>query len=422
VNGRAGGDRIGIAMALLWLLAALLVNEWTVARGLSPAHLGPRARAFLRALDVALVAWAVAGLRFRRADAVKNLNVLLLSLVALLAGVTVLVQRVPRVLGYEFASGVWSRYSTRPNGIYYEDPVLRMNFMLPNYRTEMYYNAYTWTHQTDALGFRNPRTMTEADVILLGDSFIYGHGVEIDQTVGRALERLTPYSVVNLARQGDCALQEAYLLTRHIERFRPRHVVYFYYRNDILDLFVYRTPAELAAFVYTPLEAIRYPEPLEVATAVKLRDEQNAEHARLDPFRFQLSRRIHLFQLPIWLAQRARRWRLAMQLATWGEEQDGESLGWRYTKKAILYMDRLARAHGAQFVMAPIVLGDHRQREILESFARSHGIALVDTRELSRDLAGPNFLPHDGHFSPAGAETMAQLVAGHLEEAARRVR
>ena len=225
MNGRPGGDRIGIATALLWLLAALLVNEWTMARGLSLAHLGPRARGFLRALDVALVAWAVAGLRFRRADAVKNLNVLLLSLVALLAGLTVLVQRVPGVLGYEFASGVWSRYNTRPDGIYYEDPVLRMNFMLPNYRTEMYYNGHTWTHQTDALGFRNPHTMTEADVILLGDSFIYGHGIEIEQTVGRALERLTPYSVVNLARQGDCALQEAYLLTRHIGRFRPRHVV-----------------------------------------------------------------------------------------------------------------------------------------------------------------------------------------------------
>jgi hypothetical protein len=86
------------------------------------------------------------------------------------------------------------------------------------------------------------------------------------------------------------------------------------------------------------------------------------------------------------------------------------------------YMDRLARAHGAQFVMAPIVLDDHRHRQILESFARSHGIAFVDTRELSRDLAGPNFLPHDGHFSPAGAETMAQLVARHLEGAAGRVR
>jgi len=58
----------------------------------------------------------------------------------------------------------------------------------------------------------------------------------------------------------------------------------------------------------------------------------------------------------------------------------------------------------------------------LESFARSHEMAFVDIRELSRDLAGPNFLPHDGHFSPAGAETMAQLVARYLEDAAGRVR
>jgi len=44
----------------------------------------------------------------------------------------------------------------------------------------MYYNRYVWTHEADALGFRNRGPIVPADVLLLGDSFIYGHGVEYE--------------------------------------------------------------------------------------------------------------------------------------------------------------------------------------------------------------------------------------------------
>src|SRR5436309_711612 len=83
-----------------------------------------------------------------------------------------------------------------------------------------------WTHETDAFGFRNRKVTVPADIVLLGDSMIYGHGLEYESTVGYLLERLTGLSVANLARQGDCAFQEAYLLTEYVSLFRPRYVLY----------------------------------------------------------------------------------------------------------------------------------------------------------------------------------------------------
>ncbi len=55
----------------------------------------------------------------------------------------------------------------------------------------------------DRRGFRNAVSRDRAEVSLLGDSMIYGQGVDIDETVGHYLESEMGKSVVNLARQGD---------------------------------------------------------------------------------------------------------------------------------------------------------------------------------------------------------------------------
>jgi hypothetical protein len=73
-------------------------------------------------------------------------------------------------------------------------------------------------------------------------------------------------------------------------------------------------------------------------------------------------------------------------------------------------MKHLSDKAGARFVMAPYAQGRHV--EILGAIAARHGIDLVDTAPL---YAGPSFLPNDGHFTPHGARTMADLIAAELE-------
>jgi hypothetical protein len=83
----------------------------------------------------------------------------------------------PILLGQAFANGALSRYSAKPGGIYYFDRSLRMYFMRPNHRAVTCYNGYVWRHETDALRFRKATLHVPADVMLLGDSVVYGHGV-----------------------------------------------------------------------------------------------------------------------------------------------------------------------------------------------------------------------------------------------------
>ena len=141
----------------------------------------------------------------------------------------------------------------------------------------MYYNGYTWTHETDRYGFRNSTTLESADIALLGDSNVYGHGVNVDHTIGHYLGKLTGMQVINMARQGDSSLQEPYLLTEYINQLRPKYVLYFFNENDIRDLYIYRTDAELQSFVDTPITKIQFGTRLPIEEALKIRDEQNRD-------------------------------------------------------------------------------------------------------------------------------------------------
>src|SRR5436190_13297312 len=124
------------------------------------------------------------------------------SLLLVLLALEAVLRQWPTLLGQEFANGALSRYSPKADGIYYVDRRLGIHFMIPNYRTTMYYNGYVWEHRTDALGFRNDPLHVPADVVLLGDSVVYGHGVNFEHTLGHLLERRTGLRVANLGRQG----------------------------------------------------------------------------------------------------------------------------------------------------------------------------------------------------------------------------
>jgi hypothetical protein len=326
----------------------------------------------------------------------------------------------PTLLGYSFANGALSRYRSGAGGIHYVDRGLRMHFMIPNHRAPMYYNGYVWQHETDALGFRNRPLHVPADVILLGDSVVYGHGVDFEDTVGRRLEQRSGLRVANLGHQAYCAFQETYLLTAYLPVFQPRLVVHVFSPNDIGDLYAFLSDAAMQVFIATPLEHIAYPPRTDSAKLVAERDQKIGRRS--------LGRRVeedlYVMKMFRWLGSRYREWRPSASIAeaaSRGRRLDVEnpsidptSLGWRYTEHALAYMKHRAEGAGARLLEAPVVEG--RQLQILRDIAARHAIDLVDTRPL---FAGPSFLPNDGHLAPHGAGVMADLIAAHIERRPR---
>ncbi|MBK8277181.1 MAG: SGNH/GDSL hydrolase family protein [Nitrospira sp.] len=310
-----------------------------------------------------------------------------------------------------------TKYSTKPGGIYYFDPVLRMNFMLPSYSAEMAYNGYHWHHQTDQYGFRNHEGRTKADILLLGDSHTYGHGLEMEQTVGYFLERLAGRTVYSLGRQGDSSFQEAYLLTEQIARLQPRVVLYFFCENDIRDVYAYQTDSQLQEFIETPVNDITYPLRMDVLSAIKRRDEENAQIMHPSSLLDVIRQRSYLVKVYDWNQFIRKEQAFEVRISDQNhDENNGTSLGWKYTKKAIAYMNYVAAQHGAKFIIVPIPAMNKRLMAILKEVADEQALPVVDTASL--DPSDPSnavfFLPRDGHLSEKGANAMAALISEQL--------
>ena len=106
--------------------------------------------------------------------------------------------------------------------------------------------AFTWnlpirrpapmTFTTDSRGFRNLVDRDEADIVLLGDSYVEGAYNSDDETCAAVLERLTGEKVCNLAEAGYGTLQELEVLTRYAIPMKPRLVAWFFFEgNDLYD-------------------------------------------------------------------------------------------------------------------------------------------------------------------------------------------
>jgi len=361
------------------------------------------------------------------ARSLGRIALIVCSILVVLAALEVTLRWRPVLLGHAFANGAATRYTTKPGGIYYHDRSVHMNFMLPNYTTTMYYNGYVWRHETDALGFRNKPLHIPADVMLLGDSVVYGHGVDFEHTLGRYLEERTGLRVANLGRQGDCAYQEAYLLGEYLPLFKPQVVVHVFTPNDIQDLYVYLSDAAMEAFIAQPFDQVTYPPMTDPAILVAERERQARKRTVWKCAKDEL----YVAKMLRWIRYNYKQWRgsaaipvaeaaplsprhdpEARRLQAQRERVDTDpaSLGWRYTAHALRHMKHRAATAGARFIMAPVARD--RQLEILRDIAARHAIEIIDPTPLWN---GPSFLPNDGHFTPHGARTMANLIAAALE-------
>jgi hypothetical protein len=269
--------RVFSVMGLSWVCLGFALNEWTVPIVFDIDPLGPQSLLLVRTLDLAAITWGLCTLRWRSKVTIQKLNLFACMTLLTLAFAEGMLRVFPTILGDEFANGILTKYHSRAGGIYYYDPVVRMLFMEPNRTEKMYYNGYTWVHQTDKFGFRNFRTVSDANVVLLGNSLIYGHGVDISKTVGYFIEQISGHSVANLAREGDSPVEQAYKLTEYMQQFgKPRYVLYFFYENDLNTLWSHgRTDQELLHFINTPLADMKYKPRADINSAIKARDERN---------------------------------------------------------------------------------------------------------------------------------------------------
>jgi hypothetical protein len=340
-----------------------------------------------------------------------------LPAVVTLFAAELLLRLYPHLPPVDVGTAIYSVYGVQPGDIYYLDPPTRSFFMWPNYRVRAYWNGYLWDHRTDELGFRNPPGLRDRSVVWLGDSLIYGHGVEEHDTVVHMLRSQHGMPAYNAARQGDCLYQEYLVARLLLAKLQPRRLIVTVFLNDFEDLEKYRSAAEIAA-------------PPELALDV------SALEARLQQPQINTKWRAQLHRLKLWrlaetAVQRVSAWRVAA-ISAQGDMPEylrpiTDEARWApiagYYDMMLADLSRRAREAGAELVLLHLDVGDHvfpaaipaqdRIRELLESIGRKHLIRVFNTRRIFDDCHGC-FLPNDGHLSPAGHRHLADFVGEHL--------
>jgi hypothetical protein len=87
----------------------------------------------------------------------------------------------------------------------------------------------------DRNGFRNARDLSEAEIAVLGDSFVEGGLVAAGDLMTATLGRLLGCNVANLGQSGYGPQQELAVLKRYAAPLRPRLCIWTFYEGNDLD-------------------------------------------------------------------------------------------------------------------------------------------------------------------------------------------
>ena len=96
---------------------------------------------------------------------------------------------------------------------------------------------YDVTVNTNALGFRGAEPLSEQQVLLLGDSFVFGAQVSLDNTfVAQLNDRHPSLSILNAGVSGYGTYESVHLWKRMKKRIATQQVVlFFFWGNDLRD-------------------------------------------------------------------------------------------------------------------------------------------------------------------------------------------
>lgn len=342
----------------------------------------------------------------------------LVSLGIVVAIIGLVLRARPTLFGQQLGNYVFSRYGYSPGDLYFREPELGMNFMWPNHRTRAYYNGTFWDHRTDRRGFRNPPDR-ECDVLLLGDSLIYGHGAELEVGVSEVLHDRYGWSTYNLAQQGD-SLYEAYVKTRlYVDELAPHTVIHFAFENDGWGLEVSRSIEQIET---TP-EVER-----DDWQTLRERIDEEGRHRR-EPWFFEQEPAIRFFRgLFVEIEERIRRKSESDTRSTlYATLQDPRRRAriQRYYDRVLPDLARQVQARGARLIVVNLdlpagVSPEDRAafREIVASASEKAAVPFFDTGEAFADCIDC-LIPEDNHLNAKGHAVLAELVDRWLRDLGR---
>ncbi len=319
---------------------------------------------------------------------------------------------------------LFSKYNKRSDGIYYKDKRWNINIMKPNFQQMVFYNGMGWQHRTNAIGIRDNQNIKQADIVVLGDSFTYGHGVGEENTLCKQLESLSSKRVANLGVQGDYPPSQ-YIRLKHLGLFlKPKIVLFFLnFPQDGADFLMYRPKKEYIDTIISDMPP-DYSRP--VIDAGYLDNYGNYYVGLVD----RLAYRSYAARLGIGLL-RVYGGIVRSRLGSTGSRDEETTLIFLVMKELLSDTQRLCIARDARLIVV-FQANDEKDREKWNTFFEEQWGKTIDFKAMNKticsklgipflDLGEKNpekeyYLENDKHYSPKGNQWAANAVYSYLRE------
>lgn len=275
----------------------------------------------------------------------------------------------------------------------------------------------------NSLGARDDEPLPDESgvrkILLIGDSFTFGHGLDQSETIDKQIEEQSEHRIdaYNLGVGG-------YGPAEILERFRATtwwkgsDVFYLFYQNDLRkdnSTIAVNTVFDGYLVPNRKADGTRYTES-EYRVLVKKQTEQT-QYRPVSSFSFsQLKRILRLAGI---------RQRLAGVLGSDSALVDGKLSDYRqeYVQRAVdatMEMWRVASRRGCRFHVVIVPTKAEVIYSNYASFTKSYldavenaGIHVIETIE---HLSADDYFVHDGHFNRSGARIMASIILAYLPQ------
>ena len=280
-------------------------------------------------------------------------------------------------------------------------------------------DEFSTTFRTNSEGYRDDEaSLDHPKILLFGDSFGIGWGVEAEDTAATWIEEKTGKRVLNMSVSGYGTVQQFLLLQRYceIEGATGCETVFLYYMNDRLENRA--PPGGMFPALVKKGGSIYFTEPVEEAVNDCIRS--NSQN-----FTTFLCR--HSAVLDLVLSRYAhprKNWQKRMYIEYVENQKEnlspyGTPLGeieiFEYTVRLIR---RLGEENGfrSRFVFLPFYgyyLGDNKNRPYAEEERVLRDLEVPFINPLERFTAS-DYYDLDGHFKPSGQRKLGEVVAEFL--------
>lgn len=284
-----------------------------------------------------------------------------------------------------------------------------MDYVLKPHKTFNFkQKEFDTTVRTNEIGIRdvavNPNVKNR--ILFLGDSFVFGYGVDHTETVGTRLEyylnngQNTEFTVINAGHSGYDTRREFNWLKNHGDRIKPNTIIIGFVLNDVLSNSgeFFFSPIPLGPLKYLPFEA--------TASALSYAI-RNPEHLL-----FKLGLKQSYTELDHFDCLRPQRCQA----------------GWAATYNFLEKIKQQAKQLGAKVILTRIPVYEELQvfggiepyfpslaARKLSNFAKKLGFGFVDFADAPNLKAETSYYAIDRHWNAHGHDAAAKLLARYLK-------